>query len=144
MNIEPLSPDALKEDAVLPMKIEARARPVEGKENFVGYASAVLNDSFVVDGIRLYQNDEGKRTMQMPGRQDAKGEWRQVCKPITSEMHSQMKSAVFEAYDKAVEKSRGIVAAADKPSLQGALKDNAEKAQAQPPREAPAKAEPAL
>jgi stage V sporulation protein G len=87
--------------------------------------------------------------------------WRDVCKPITSDFRKQLTDAVAEGYGVAIEKLEATLAAnkalaknpqvagalkdnAEKPSVAGALKDNAEKAKSQPVKPPVAKEAPAL
>lgn len=120
---------------MLPIKLDARVRPIAPKDNLIGFASVTINDSFVVDGIKVCSGENGLY-VNMPSSQDNSGKWHDVCKPITADFRNQLTAAVVEGYGIAIEKMQNTVDAAaktsDKPSLTGALKQNADMIKAQP------------
>lgn len=134
----------VQETAAVPaaMKLDVSVRPIEPKDNLLAFASVTINDSFVVDGIRLCNGKNGPY-LNMPGSTNKRGTWRDACKPITKEFRQQLTEAVVTGYDKAIDKLRDTLegasrAVAEKPSVRENLKENMEKVAAQPVREAPA------
>ena len=62
-----------------------------------------------------------------------------MCKPITADFRRQLTVAIVEGYGVAIEKLQATLeasrtAAAERPSVTGALKDNADKVKSQPAR----------
>ena len=82
----------------------------------------------------------------MPSTQDGKGNWKDVCWPVTADFRKQLCDALIEGYGQAIENLQATLeatkGAAEKPSLSGALKENAGKVKNQPARPASAKSEP--
>ena len=76
----------------------------------------------------------------MPSAKDSQGNWRDTFKPITAEARRQLTEAIAEGYGIAMEKMQATLDASrnatEKPSLTGALKENAEKVKAQPAKSA--------
>ncbi|MFR4886435.1 MAG: septation protein SpoVG family protein [Eubacterium callanderi] len=98
-----------------------------------------FNDSFVVEGFRICTGDKGIY-INMPSAKDSQGNWRDTFKPITAEARRQLTEAIAEGYGIAMEKMQATLGASrnatEKPSLTGALKENAEKVKAQPAKSA--------
>ena len=77
--------------------------------------------------------------VSMPSQQDKNGNWRDICKPITTDFRRQLTDAITEGYGAAIEKLQATLeasktAAAERPSVTGALKENADKVKTQPDR----------
>lgn len=76
----------------------------------------------------------------MPSTKDSQGNWRDTFKPITAEARRQLTEAITEGYGIAMEKMQATLEASrnatERPSLTGALKENAEKVKAQPAKTA--------
>ena len=69
---------------------------------------------------------------------------RPVCWPVTADFRRQLNDALIEGYGQAIENLQATLEAtrdAEKPSLTGALKENAGKVKTQPAKPAPAKSE---
>lgn len=126
----------------MPIKLDVRVRPITPRENLIGFANVTINGCFVVEGLKVCSGERGLY-VNMPSMQDASGNWRDVCKPITADFRRQLTDAVIEGYGIAIEKMQATLeasrGAAEKPSLAGALKENAGKVKAQPAKPAPAK-----
>lgn len=135
------------EVGAMPLKLDVRVRPIAPKENLVGFASITINDCFVVEGLKVCAGEKGL-FINMPSQQDKDGNWRDICKPITADFRRQLTEAVAEGYSVAIEKMQATLeaarGAAEKPSLTGALKENAGKVKNQPAKPAAAKDGPAL
>lgn len=131
--------------AAAPMKLDVSVRPISPIDNLIGFANVTINDSFSVEGFRICSGDKGLY-VRMPSQQDSRGNWRDTFKPITSEAHKQLSAAIIEGYSVAIEKMQATLDAArtatEKPSLSGALKENAGKVKNQPSKTPAAKAEP--
>lgn len=126
----------------MPLKLDVRVRPIAPKENLVGFAAVTINDCFVVEGLKVCAGDKGLY-VNMPSQQDGNGNWRDICKPITADFRRQLNEAVVEGYNTAIEKMQATLEAAkgvnEKPSLTGALKENADKVKNQPVKASAAK-----
>lgn len=127
------------------LKLDVRVKPIIPTGNLVAFASVTINDSFKVDGFRICSSEKGL-FVNMPSTQDGKGNWKDVCWPVTADFRKQLCDALIEGYGQAIENLQATLeatkGAAEKPSLSGALKENAGKVKNQPARPAPAKSEP--
>ena len=115
--------------------------------NLLAYANVTIGDCFKVDGFRICSSEKGLY-VNMPSTQDGKGGWRDVCWPVTAEFRKQLCEALIEGYGQAIENLQATLeatkGAAEKPSLTGALKENAGKVKSQPSKAPVAKKEPEL
>lgn len=75
---------------------------IEKRRALLGYANIVLNDSFIIRGIKLIESRKNKeRFLAMPSRK-LKGEkraYRDLCHPINQETRDYITKAIFENYD---------------------------------------------
>lgn len=126
------------------LKLDVRVKPIIPTGNLVAFASVTINDSFKVDGFRICSSEKGL-FVNMPSTQDGKGNWKDVCWPVTADFRKQLSDALIEGYGQAIENLQATLeatkGAAEKPSLSGALKENAGKVKNQPAGPAPAKSE---
>lgn len=84
-------------------KIEARAYPVEkSKSNTLAFASINIDGKFAVNGIRVVSGENGL-FVSMPQTRDAKGEYRDICFPVTKELRQQVNSTVLAEYSAALD-----------------------------------------
>ncbi len=78
-------------------------------------------------------------------RRTEKGNWKDVCWPVTADFRRQLNDALIEGYGQAIENLQATLeatkGAAEKPSLTGTLKENAGKVKEQPTKPAPSKNE---
>ena len=127
---ETMQPEAVETGT---LKLDVTVRPIAPKENLIGFANVTFNDSFVVEGFRICTGDKGIY-INMPSAKDSQGNWRDTFKPITAS------AAIDLGYGIAMEKMQATLDASrnatEKPSLTGALKENAEKVKAQPAKSA--------
>lgn len=67
----------------------------------LGYANIVLNDSFIIRGIRILENERVGRFVAMPSRRlrEEKRAYRDLCHPINQETRENITAAIFDAYD---------------------------------------------
>ena len=84
-------------------KIEARAYPIaEPKSSTVAYASINIDDKFAVNGIRVVNGERGL-FVAMPQTKDNRGEYRDICFPVTKELREQISDAVLSEYGAALD-----------------------------------------
>lgn len=140
-NAEPMQPE-VQEAAGL--KLDVRVRPIAPTGNLLAFANVTINDCFKIDGFRICSGEKGLY-VNMPSTQDGQGKWRDVCWPVTADFRKQLNDALIEGYGVAIESLQATLdatrGAAEKPSLSGALKENAGKVKSQPVKTASAKNE---
>jgi stage V sporulation protein G len=94
---------AQEQNNITATKIEARAYPIaEPKGNTLAYASINLDDKFAVNGIRVVTGEKGL-FVAMPQTKDAKGEYRDLCFPVTKELRQQINDTVLSEYANALD-----------------------------------------
>lgn len=102
------------------------------KDKLLAFASVTLGGVFAVNGIRLMDSEKGP-FVAMPSKPDGKGGYRDICLPITKEMHSALNDAVLNGYKEAVvELNNRGAEVAQKASMRGALKEAAKEAATRP------------
>ncbi|MCL2342713.1 MAG: SpoVG family protein, partial [Firmicutes bacterium] len=70
------------------------------KGTTLAFASINIDDKFAVNGIRVVRSEKGP-FVAMPQTRDAKGEYRDVCFPVTKELRQQINDAVLTEYSAA-------------------------------------------
>jgi len=60
-------------------------------------ATVCLNNEFLITGVRVVECEKGPCVF-MPRRQTKSKEYRDICFPITPELHGQIKAAVLGVY----------------------------------------------
>lgn len=140
-NNEPMQPEAQTGES---LKLDVTVRLIAPMGNLLAYANVTIGDCFKIDGFRICSGENGLY-VNMPSTQDKQGKWRDVCWPVTADFRRQLNDALIEGYGQAIENLQATLeatkGAAEKPSLTGALKDNAGKVKTQPAKSAPAKNE---
>lgn len=125
---------------IVPMKLEARAYPLEeAKGSTVAFAGVTINGAFAVHGLKIINGEKGM-FVAMPGAKDKNGSYRDVAFPVTAEARKQLGTVVLDTYAAAVEISRPELAAAarsakealEKTSLTGQVKEAAKEAADKP------------
>lgn len=89
------------------MKITSvRVRKSEKEDNRLkGFASVTLDDSFVINGIRIIEGDKGL-FIAMPSRQSSTtGEYHDIVHPTNQETRDMFVEAILEEYNKPEEAS---------------------------------------
>ncbi len=87
------------------IKLEVRAYPIaEPKGSVVAFASVTIDDMFAVNNIRVVNSEKGL-FVAMPQVKDSKGEYRDICFPVTAEMRKLLNDAVLGAYRLETEKT---------------------------------------
>ena len=126
------------------LKLDVNVRPIAPMGNLLAFANVTIGDCFKIDGFRICSGENGLY-VNMPSTQDKQGKWRDVCWPVTADFRRQLNDALSEGYGQAIENLQATLeatkGAAEKPSLTGALKENAGKVKGQPAKAAPAKSE---
>ena len=126
------------------LKLDVNVRPIAPMGNLLAFAKVTIGDCFKIDGFRICSGENGLY-VNMPSTQDKQGKWRDVCWPVTADFRRQLNDALIEGYGQAIENLQATLeatkGAAEKPSLTGALKENAGKVKGQPAKAAPAKSE---
>lgn len=139
-NTEPMQPDTQVSEG---LKLDVTVRPIPPMGNLMAFANVTIGDCFKIDGFRICSGENGLY-VNMPSTQDKQGKWRDVCWPVTADFRRQLNDALIEGYGQAIENLQATLEAtrgAEKPSLTGALKENAGKVKTQPAKPAPAKSE---
>ena len=103
-----------------PLSVEAKVYPSKKEGNLLAFAKVTLGGCFAINNIRIMNSEKGL-FLAMPDRQDAKGEYRDVCFPATAEMRKTLDSAVLGEYQRVMKllTERGTQA---KTSVQDALR----------------------
>ena len=140
-NTEPMQPDTQASES---LKLDVTVRPIAPMGNLLAFANVTIGDCFKIDGFRICSGENGLY-VNMPSTQDKQGKWRDVCWPVTADFRKQLNDALIEGYGQAIENLQATLeatkGAAEKPSLSGALKENAGKVKNQPAKAAPSKNE---
>ena len=83
---------------------EVRIFKIKQRGALLGYANIVLNDSFIVRGIRIriLENQRIGRFVAMPSRRlnGEKRAYRDLCHPLNQEVRDLITKEIFDAYDK--------------------------------------------
>ena len=140
-NTEPMQSENQEEAG---LKLDVNVRPIAPMGNLLAFANVIVGDCFKIDGFRICSGENGLY-VNMPATQDKQGKWRDVCWPVTADFRKQLNDALIEGYGVAIESLQATldatIGAADKPSLSGALKENAGKVKSQPAKATPSKNE---
>lgn len=67
----------------------------------LGYANIVLNNSFIIRGIKILESEKNGRFVAMPSRRlrEEKRAYRDLCHPINQETREIITETIFNAYD---------------------------------------------
>lgn len=70
------------------------------KAPVLAYANIILNRRFIIRGITLLENENG-RFISMPSRRLGRGErpFREICHPLNNNVRRELTEMVFAAYD---------------------------------------------
>lgn len=81
---------------------EVRIFKIKQRGALLGYANIVLNDSFIVRGIRILESERAGRFVAMPSRRlnGEKRAFRDLCHPLNQEVRDLITKEIFDAYDK--------------------------------------------
>ena len=79
---------------------EIRIKKIE-KGHFLGYASILLDECFIIDGIELYDGEKG-RYILMPLNPKIKRNRKNSSYPITNDARNQILEAISEKFDEEI------------------------------------------
>ena len=67
----------------------------------LGYANIVLNNSYIIRGIKILESEKNGRFVAMPSRRlrEEKRAYRDLCHPINQETREIITATIFNAYD---------------------------------------------
>ena len=67
----------------------------------LGYANIVLNNCFIIRGIRILENERNGRFVSMPSRRlrEERRAYRDLCHPLNQETRELITKEIFDAYD---------------------------------------------
>lgn len=67
----------------------------------LGYANIVLNNSFIIRGIKILESEKNGRFVAMPSRRlrEEKRAYRDLCHPINQETREIITETIFNAYN---------------------------------------------
>lgn len=74
---------------------------IEKRGALIGYANIVFNNSFIIRGIKILENERNGRFVAMPSRKLRQGKraYRDLCHPLNQETRELLTKEIFEAYD---------------------------------------------
>ena len=80
---------------------EVRIFKIKQRGALLGYANIVLNDSFIIRGIRILENQRLGRFVAMPSRRlnGEKRTYRDLCHPLNQEARDLITKEIFDVYD---------------------------------------------
>lgn len=86
--------------------LDVRVYPLkEPQGNLLAMASVTIAESFAVRGLRVLEGKKGP-FVSMPQAKSAKGEWRDICFPVTKEAREELNHAVLNCYRERLEETR--------------------------------------
>lgn len=85
----------------LPLDVRIKSLCPEGK--IKAFASMNIAGQFAIDNIKIVEGEKGT-FVSMPSMKDGKGQYRDICFPVTAEFRNQINSAVMGAYKQELEK----------------------------------------
>lgn len=68
------------------------------KDNLKAFASVTLDDEFAVTGIKVMDGRNGL-FVSMPSHKNNKGEYKDICFPITKDFRAELINAVLKEYE---------------------------------------------
>ena len=91
--------------------IEAQVYPLkEPRNNTLAMASLTIGGCFAVRGVKVVQGRNGP-FVSMPQAKDGKGEYQDVCFPISKEVREQVSKLVLDKYNAQKDKAQSQNAA---------------------------------
>jgi stage V sporulation protein G len=89
-----------------PLSLEVRAYPLNApKNNLMAFASVTIGGCFAVNGIQVINGKNGL-FVGMPSTKDSRGEYRDICFPVTAEFRQELHQSILDEYSRAREKAR--------------------------------------
>lgn len=71
-----------------------------GPDKLRAVCTVILDDCFLVKNVRVVEGEKGL-FMSLPSRRTVKGEWMEICFPMTKELRAELTATVLEAYEAA-------------------------------------------
>lgn len=97
------------------MKVSAKiTAQFEDEGRLKAIATVCLDGKFLITGVRVADCEKGLAVF-MPSRRLKTGEYKDICFPITPELHKQIKDTVLAAFDKAKQEAEETPSALDEP-----------------------------
>lgn len=85
------------------MKVTAKiVERFTDKGRLKAISTVCLDEKFLITGVRVTDCEKGLMVF-MPSRKTAAGDYKDICFPITSELHKQIKDTVLAVYAQSVE-----------------------------------------
>lgn len=116
------------------LKLDVNVRVIEPMKNLLGFAKVTINDCFVVNDIKVCTGEKGM-FIGMPSVPDARGGYKDICLPITSEFHQKLTDAVLDGYDDAIAAMQDKLQAAENTVRKPANRQETETAAYKPERQ---------
>ena len=103
----------------MPLQLDVTARLIAPRGSLMGYANVCINDAFVINDFKIFNNDKGL-FVGMPSKPDKSNEsgYQDIAYPITADFREQLFGSVIAAYRGEVEKLRGHMNAVEPPQKQ--------------------------
>lgn len=79
---------------------EVRLKKAPAEDNCLAYGSVTFDRDFVVCGIRVLRNKVGDLFVGFPARQNQKGEYKDICFPMTAALREEISVEVLSEYEK--------------------------------------------
>lgn len=81
---------------------EVRIFKIKQRGALLGYANVVINDCFIIRGIRILENQRTGRFIAMPAHRlpGKRREYKDLCHPLNQEVRNLITKEIFNAYDK--------------------------------------------
>lgn len=80
------------------MKVTAKiVERFEDKGRLKAISTVCLDEKFLITGVRVTDCEKGLMVF-MPSRKTAAGDYKDICFPITSELHKHIKDTVLAVY----------------------------------------------
>lgn len=105
----------------LPIKVDVKISSIRPEGNVRAYASINLNDCFAIRNVKVVDSSKGL-FIAMPSYKAGKGEYKDICFPVTREFWEQLNNAVIDAYHQALtqNQTQNQQKAADSPPFEQA------------------------
>lgn len=92
------------------MNISVKINRINTEGNVKAVASATLDDSFAVRGIKIVDGKKGL-FLDMPSYKTSNGEYKDICFPVSAEFRQQLSDVVIGAYKNAISQLQNQAAA---------------------------------
>ena len=80
---------------------EVRLTKANTEDNCLAYGSVTFDGDFVICGIRVLQNNKnGDLFVGFPSRKNQKGEYKDICFPMTADLRENISVTVIAEYEK--------------------------------------------